>query len=152
MTKPLDFQLDHKPALAVNPQLARRLRLVMLIDGGFLAVVGAVQVTLELAGHFFGAGPLAPVFDQSPYSIGWVEAHGLAVLTGALFLLVGASDRRRYWHAYALAVHVLLGGANLLFWSSFITFGTEPLGIGATVAHVGLAAAQAWCLISSRPR
>jgi hypothetical protein len=127
-------------------------RLVMLIDGAFLALVGTAQMTLELVGHHLGAGPFGGVFDHSPYTIGWVEAHGLAALVGVHFLVAGALDRRPHWHGFALAVHLLLGGANLIFWSSFVTFGTVPLGMLATAVHVGFAIAQAWCLVVSWPR
>jgi hypothetical protein len=128
------------------------LRLVMLVDGGFLACVGLIQMSLELVGHHLGAGPFGRVFDQSPYTIGWVEAHGLAGLVGVLFLVAGGRDRQPHWHGFALAVHLLLGGANLMFWSGFVTFGTEPIGVLATVAHLGFVLAQAWCLIVSWSR
>ena len=110
----------------------------MLIDGGFLALVGTAQMTLELVGHHLGAGPFGRVFDHSPYTIGWVEAHGLAALDRC------AVPRRRRPRsddrtgtASPLAVHLLLGGANLMFWSSFVTFGTVPLGMLATAVHLG---------------
>jgi len=128
----------------------RMRRLVMIVDGGFFAVVGTAQMSMELLGHHLGAGPFGRVFEQSPYSIGWVEAHGLAALIGVLFLVAGGRDGRRYWHGFALSVHVLLGAANLMFWSSFVTFGTVPVGVLATIAHLGFVIAQSWCLIASR--
>ena len=124
---------------------------IMIIDGGFLALVGATQLTLELLAHFFGVGPYAAIFDQSAYTIGWVEAHGLAAVIGVFLLVVGARDRRRFWHAFALAVHLLLGAANLVFWQSFVDFATVPFGELGTAAHVLFATAQAWSLVVSRP-
>src|SRR5262245_48909406 len=99
---------------------------VLLMDGVFLLVVGSVQLALELLGHFAGRGVWGDAFADSPYTIGFVEAHGLAVLIGVLLLAVGRRDSRRFWHAFALAVHVLLGTANLVFWDSFTTFGVVP--------------------------
>ena len=103
------------------------------------------------SGHT-GAGPLGTVFHDSPYTIGWVENHGFALLVGLLFLAVAANDGRRFWHVFAIAVHVLLGAANLAFWSSFVAFGVVPMGIAATAAHVAFVVAQSICLRSARSR
>jgi hypothetical protein len=124
---------------------------LLLIDGVFLAVVGGVQVTFELLSYYAGAGPLGDIFDQSPYTIGWVENHGLALLIGLLLLTVAVRDGRRFWHGFALAVHFLLALANVMFWSGFVAFDLVPLGIAATAAHVGFIAAHAiWLRSSSR--
>jgi hypothetical protein len=50
----------------------------------------------------------------------------------------------------AAAVHVLLGGANIVFWESFGTFGMVPMGIAATVVHVVFVVLHAVALGSSR--
>ena len=124
--------------------------ILLLVDGAFLSVVGGVQVTLELLSYYTGAGPHGPIFDQSPYTIGWVENHGLAMLIGLLFLTVAVRDGRRFWHSFGLAVHVLLAVANVAFWSGFVTFDLVPLGIAATTAHLGFIAAHAVWLMGSR--
>jgi hypothetical protein len=129
---------------------ARARRLVLLADGVFLAVIGAVQVAFELAGYFAGAGPYGAVFHGSPYTIGWVENHGFALLVGILFLTVARRDGRRRWHRFGLAVHVLLGAANVTFWSSFEFFDMVPMGVAATAAHVLFVGAHLWCLRSAR--
>jgi uncharacterized membrane protein len=110
-------------------------RRLLLADGVFLVVVGGVQVVFELLAYYSGAGPYGYIFEESPYAIGWVEAHGLAFIIGVLLLVVAARDLRRSWHVLAAAVHTLLGTANLVFWDSFIVFGMVPMGIAATVAH-----------------
>jgi uncharacterized membrane protein len=110
-------------------------RRLLLADGVFLVVVGGVQVVFELLAYYSGAGPYGYIFEESPYAIGWVEAHGLAFIIGVLLLVVAARDLRRFWHVLAAAVHTLLGTANLVFWDSFIVFGMVPMGIAATVAH-----------------
>ncbi|GIJ50303.1 hypothetical protein Val02_71890 [Virgisporangium aliadipatigenens] len=121
-------------------------RLLFTVNGLFLAVIGGVQVVFELVGHRFGVGPLGDIFDGSYLTIGWVEAHGQAFLVGLLFLLVARHDPRAYWHRFALALHVLLGGANVYFWDSFVHYGLVPMGIAATAAHAALVVAHAWCL------
>ena len=105
------------------------------LDGGFLALAGAVQLVLELLAYFAGRGPYGAVLEHSPYAIPWVEAHGLALLIGALFLLVAAHDRRAFWHGFAIAVHVLLGTANLVFWDSFTALNLVLMGVLTTAAH-----------------
>ncbi len=157
MPNPPHVRLDRgDPSItqALRQQTPNRssLRLVMLVDGGFLALVGTVQMTLELVGHHVGTGPFGRVFEHSPYTIGWVEAHGLAALVGVLFLVAGGRDAQPHWHGFALAIHLLLGGANLMFWSSFVTFGTVPLGMLATAVHLGFVITQTWCLILSWSR
>lgn len=121
---------------------------VMLADGAFLTIIGAAQVTFELVGYYTGRGPLGRVFEDSPYTIGWVENHGLALVIGTLFLVVAGHDGRRFWHGFGLAVHVLLAGANLMFWSSFDHFDVVPLGVAATAAHVLFVAVQGHCLMA----
>jgi hypothetical protein len=77
-------------------------------------------VIFELLSHFFGVGPLGRIFAGSHYTIDFFEAHGLAFLIGVLLIRVAAADTKRFWHGFAACVPVLLGGANLLFWSSFV--------------------------------
>jgi hypothetical protein len=127
-------------------------RRLFIANGVFLVVVGGVQVVFELLAFYVGAGPYAEVFRDSPYTIGWVEAHGLAFIIGMLLLTVAARDGRRFWHVLAAAVHTLLGTANLLFWNSFIVFGMVSMGIVATVVHFVLVAAHIAVLVASLGR
>ena len=108
---------------------------LMRANGAFLALVGGTQVIFELLSHFFGVGPWGRIFAGSHYTIGFLEAHGLAFLIGLLLIGVAASDQKRYWHGFAACIHLLLGGANLLFWSSFVYWGLVPMGAIATVFH-----------------
>src|SRR6476469_6304264 len=103
-------------------------RRLLLANGAFPVVVGGVQVAFELLAYYAGIGPYGYLFEDSPYAIGWVEAHGLAFIIGVLLLTVAARDLRRFWHVLAAAVHTLLGTANLVFWNSFIVFGMVPMG------------------------
>src|ERR1700692_110067 len=128
-------------------------RWLLLANGVFLVVVGGgVSVVFELLAYYAGIGPYGYLFDESPYAIGWVEAHGLAFIIGVLLLTVAARAGRRFWQVLAAGVHTLLGTANLLFWDSFVVFGMVPMGIAATVVHFVLVAAHSTAFIASRER
>lgn len=107
------------------------------LDGALLVLAGTAALVSDTVGHFLGVGPLAKSLG-SPYTIGSFEAHGLAIIIG-LFLL-GANAR--VWHWMGLAVHVLLGTANLIFWNSFVQLGVIPVGIVTTVLHGVFVCAQ----------
>ena len=143
----------HEPVDAQPPSVdsTRRARQVLLrANGGFLAVVGAVQVGFELLSHYTGGGVYGEIFEGSPHAIGWVENHGLALLIGLLFLTVAARDGRRFWHVFAMAVHLFLGTANVVFWTAFVTFDMVTAGVLATAAHVALVVAHGVSLRASR--
>ena len=127
-------------------------RRLLLANGVFLVVVGGVQVVFELAAHYASAGPYGYIFEESPYTIGWVEAHGLAFIIGVLLLVIAARDGRRFWHVLGGAVHTLLGTANLVFWESFVIFGVVTMGVVATVVHFVLVAAHVVAFVASRDR
>ena len=78
-------------------------RRLLLANGVFLVVVGGVQVVFELLAYYAGVGPYGYIFEESPYAIGWVEAHGLAFIIGVLLLTVAVRDLRRFWHVLAAA-------------------------------------------------
>jgi phosphoglycerol transferase MdoB-like AlkP superfamily enzyme len=127
-------------------------RRLLLANGVFLVVVGGVQFVFELLAYYAGIGPYGYVFEESPYTIGWVEAHGLAFIIGVLLLTVAARDGRRFWHVLAASVHTLLGTANLVFWESFEVFGMVPMGILATVVHFVFVVAHIGAYVLSRER
>jgi hypothetical protein len=129
-------------AAALLDRWATSRRILLLINGGVLAVVGAAQVILELLSYYAGDGIYGPLFHNSPYVVGWVEAHGLAALIGIVFLAVAAYDGGRRWHIVALCVHLLLATANIVFWSGFRAFGMVGAGIVATTGHLLLVTAH----------
>ena len=102
----------------------------------------------ETAGHFFGAGPLAAT-RGSPYTIGGFEAHGLALIIAVLLLRATALTDRTPWHAVGLSTHLLLGSANILFWTAFVQQGLVAVGVVTTALHIALVAAHTICLRSS---
>jgi hypothetical protein len=120
---------------------------LMRANGAFLALVGGTQVIFELLSHFFGVGPWGRIFAGSHYTIGFLEAHGLAFLIGLLLIGVAAANPKRFWHGFAASVHALVGGANLLFWSSFVYWGLVPMGAIATLFHGLFLVAQLFLLL-----
>jgi uncharacterized membrane protein YGL010W len=113
----------------------------LTVNGMFLMVVGAVQVALELSGYF-GVGPYAAAFHSSPYTICFVEAHGLAVIIGWTLFSQRTKAYRPANHILAASVHTLLAAANIFFWRSYPAFGMVLPGILSTVAHIGLVILQ----------
>jgi hypothetical protein len=112
--------------------------------------VGPAQAVFDLLSHFLGVGPLAGKFLDSPYTIGFFEAHGLAALIGVMMFNASLGKPKRSWHLYAMSVHLLLGGANLLFWDSFVRLGFVVPGIVATVFHGTFILAQAGCYTQAK--
>ena len=137
---------DTSKALILNPKsVYGSSRWTLRLDGGFLAIAGSFGLLADITGHFFGVGPMAEMFG-SPYTIGGFEAHGLAIILGVLLLRAAKVGDRRSWHALGLSVHVLLGSANLLFWSSFLQLDVLMIGVVTTALHSVFICAQAACL------
>ena len=109
---------------------------ILLADAAFLGGLGGIMMIQDFLGHFFQQGYFAEQFTNSPYTIGFFEASGLALLFAISFVININSSNRRFWHGIAAVIHILLGGSNLLFWQNFfVTFGFVTQGIGATVLH-----------------
>ncbi len=115
------------------------------LDGAFLAIAGSAALISDVLGHFFGIGPTAETF-RSPYTIGGFEAHALAIIIAVLLLRGAKLADRRVWHALGLSVHLLLGTANVIFWSSFIQMDVLMVGVVTTALHILFAGAQGVCL------
>jgi len=79
---------------------------VLKLNGAFLILIGSLQMVFESLSHFAGLGPLSDRFMGSPYTIGFFEAHGLAVLMG-LLLWRASADPEKFWHQFAIVVHIL---------------------------------------------
>jgi len=117
---------------------------ILRFNAIFLVLIGSLQMLFELLSYFLGVGPLAERLIGSPYTIGFFEAHGLAVLMGIL-LWRASNAPQKFWHVFAVVVHVLLGGANLLFWNSFVQMDFVLPGIAATVFHGIFIVLESYC-------
>jgi hypothetical protein len=119
----------------VKPRIRQ---LVLRGNGLFLVVFGTLGLTLlDIPGIWFTTGPGASILNGAhDAGVGFVEAHGLAIITGAMFLWASRTPPGTAWHAVAGAVHALLGTANLLFWHSFTVGNVLWVGYLSTAAHL----------------
>jgi hypothetical protein len=124
---------------------------ILFSDGTFLLIAGGSGMLFDFLGHA-GIGPLARAFLNAPYTAGFVEAHGLAVLASLLLYRGAAQEKKGFWHLYAVLIHLLLGGTNLLFWGIFISFSLIPLGVITTIAHGLFVLGQGICLVLAHRR
>jgi hypothetical protein len=137
----VDKQRKEQRMTSMNPVGKQQVnKQIFLLHGLFLALAGSVQLLLEGVGHFGQLGPYATIFGNSPYTIGFVEAHGLALLIGLVLWRAGRMGPTVQDARLGMAVALLLGGANLLFWPSFVTFQMIAPGVVATLLHLAFLA------------
>lgn len=114
----------------------------------FLLAASAGGFASDVRGIFFGLGPVARVVAEAPYAgIGFIEAHGLAFILG---ILMWRAQPARGWHLAAVAIHVLLGTANLVFWQLFIAADMLLVGYVTTAMHGLFVVLQMSAAISAR--
>lgn len=107
--------------------------LLIRFNAGFLILASAGGLATDIAGSFFGRGAEAVLLADAPgVGIGFIEAHGLALIIGLTMWRIAYSVN---WHAFLAAVHALLGTANLLFWQFFIASDVLIVGYATTAAH-----------------
>ena len=111
-------------------------RTVLILNALFLGLTGFAQMIFELLSHYRGVGPLGRIFTDIPYTLGFFEAHGFAVLTALLVFWIMLKEMKPHWHLYLALVSFLLGGSNLLFWDSFAKVGLVAAGYIATALHI----------------
>lgn len=127
-----------------------RSRRTLRIDGRFLVAAGTVQLVSELLSHYRSSGLHGDTFADSPYTIGFIEAHGLAAMLGALLLWSSRQRDRDFFHGFAIVIHAFLTAANIVFWNSFVEFDFIAPGVLATAAHTVFIGCQARCLLARR--
>jgi len=127
-----------------------RSRYLLRADGAWLATIAAPMLISDLAGAFAGWGPLATVLKAAPHSaIGFVEAHGLALILGIILL---RAQPTRGLHVVAAAVHLLLGTANVTFWQLFLDADQLTMGYVTTGFHFLFATWQIVAAWATSPR
>lgn len=124
--------------------------LVLRANAIFLLLASAGGFASDIRGIFFGLGPVARLVAEAPYSgIGFVEAHGLAFIIG---ILMWRSQSSRSWHLAAVAIHVLLGTANLVFWQLFVVSNMLTVGYVTTALHVVFVGLQSVAAVTETSR
>lgn len=108
-------------------------KLLVTFNAAFLVVASLGGFVTDVRGSFFKTGPEAVLLNQAPGAvIGMMEAHGLAFIVAVTILAVGYGRR---WHLMLLAIHLLLGTCNLMFWQFFIASDMLAVGYVTTIAH-----------------
>ena len=106
----------------------------------YIGLAGSAGLLFDIRGVLYGLGPQGQVLAAAPHAaIGFVEAHGLAVI---LAVLLWRATPAPSWHLTAVALEVLLGTCNLAFWSLFVATDALTLGYVTTGLHWLFAALQ----------
>ncbi len=113
-------------------------QLILRANALYIGVAGFAGMIFDIRGILYGLGPQGRALANAPYAgIGFVEAHGLAVI---LAVLLWRARPDRSAHLTALAVVALLGTANLAFWQVFIAMDALVMGYVTTALHWTFAA------------
>ena len=111
----------------------RTRRWILRANAACLLAASIGGLAMDILGSFFARGPESRIVAAAPGSgIGFIEAHGLALIIG---VLLWRAAPVRSWHLTAAAVHALLGTANLVFWSFFVLSGALAAGYVTTGMH-----------------
>jgi hypothetical protein len=122
--------------------------LILRANALYIGVAGAAGVLFDLRGIYLGAGPQGRILADAPYAgIGFLEAHGLAVI---LAVLLWRAAPARMWHLTAMLIDVLLGTSNLLLWQIFVAADVLAVGYVTTILHWTFAALQLLATFSLR--
>lgn len=108
-------------------------KFILRANALYIGVAGFAGIIFDIRGVLYGLGPQGRALADAPYAgIGFVEAHGLAVILG---VVLWRARPERAAHLTALAVVALLGTANLTFWQVFIAMDALTMGYVTTALH-----------------
>jgi hypothetical protein len=108
-------------------------RLILRANALYIGLAGLAGLLFDIRGVLYGLGPQGRLLAQAPHAgIGFVEAHGLAVI---LAVLLWRAAPARSWHLTAVAMEVLLGMSNLAFWDMFVATDALTVGYVTTGLH-----------------
>jgi hypothetical protein len=115
-------------------------RLILRVNALYIGGAALAGLVFDVRGVLFGIGPQGRILTTAPYAaIGFIEAHGLALILAVLLWLAAPA---RSWHLTAMAIEMLLGTANLVFWEMFVATDALVLGYITTVLHWSFVVAQ----------
>jgi hypothetical protein len=120
-------------------------RAILKANAAFLGLFGTVAFfMLDVRAIWFASGPQAAILRGEPASgVGFLEAHGLAVVLAVWFWRAGrAPSPDPAWHLTAAVVHAFLGTCNIALWRIFIICDVLPLGYVSTALHIAFAVLQ----------
>lgn len=122
------------------------------LNAGFLILMGGVFSVLDYVGYRTGTGPLGDLLKGNLLALGILEAHGLAFIMGLLFVIQALRSMDSSWHLVGVAVHILLGCGNLLFWSHFVELDIVKPEIAVTAIHFLFVFAHSMSYLSARTK
>src|SRR5262245_7954281 len=127
---------------------------ILKANGFYLMFFAVGGLVMDIAGVFFGAGPEARIVHPvvtgwPPEGVGFIEAHGLALILGSAFWRLPS---RRGWHLTAAATGVLLGTSNLVFWNIFTAAQILAAGYITTSLHWIFAILQIGAAVTAESR
>ena len=113
----------------------------------YIGLAGFAGVIFDIRGVLYGVGPQGRALANAPHAgIGFVEAHGLAVI---LAVLLWRAYPSRSWHLTALSIVALLGTANLAFWQAFVAMDALAMGYITTALHWTFVALNLWAAVDA---
>jgi hypothetical protein len=113
----------------------------------YIGIAGFAGMIFDLRGVLFGLGPQGRLLADAPHAaIGFVEAHGLALI---LSILLWRAAPARSSHVAALAMDALLGTANLAFWQMFVATDALAVGYVSTTLHLTFAVLNLVALLAA---
>jgi hypothetical protein len=120
---------------------------LLRLNAAYIGGVAAVALPLDIMAAIYGTGALGRVLGDTPsLAIGFVEAHGLALL---LSIVIWRARPSAAMHLLAMAMEVLLGSSNLGFWQLFVQADALVMGYVTTILHWLFAAAQGAMLLAT---
>lgn len=88
---------------------------ILRADAILLFMFGMFGLTEDLSSYLAGTFVLKGALLSNPLAVGFVEAHGLALIMAVLFFVNTKTNDTKQWHVTALTLHLFLGICNLFF-------------------------------------
>jgi len=124
-------------------------QLILRANALYIGIAGCAGVIFDIRGVLYGLGPQGRALADAPHAgIGFVEAHGLAVI---IAVVLWRARPERAAHLTALAVVALLGTANLAFWRVFVAMDALTMGYVTTALHWTFAALNLAAAVQLNP-
>jgi hypothetical protein len=123
---------------------------ILRTNAVLLFMFGVFGITEDLSSYLDGTFVLKGALLHNPLAVGFVEAHGLALIMAVLFFVNANINDTEQWHITAVTLHLFLGICNLFFWQGFINLNIVRMGAVATIFQFVFVIAHGVALYSLR--